>query len=300
MTPKGPTWHGYAWAALAALAFSFEGVLARAAFALGGASFAVMAARFLLAAALVFLARRAAPRAPGRGRRRDALILGATGFAGYAGTTALLFLAFGRIPTSMAILLLYAYPALVAAGGHFLGRERLTAVHAGALALTFAGAAVVSGAGGGLEPGGAMAAVLAAVAMSLTMLVQQPVLARVAALEAAYHTLVGGAAGALVLAFATGQALPPPAASWPYIAGLAVLPSIVAVLSINRGVQLVGASRTAIVATLEPPMAALWGSIWLGESFGPTQAIGGLLVLAGVALIQTLPPRTLGTISRDP
>jgi drug/metabolite transporter (DMT)-like permease len=41
------------------------------------------------------------------------------------------------------------------------------------------------------------------------------------------------------------------------------------------------------VATLEPVVATVVAWLWLGESFGTTQLIGGAVVLAGILLAQT-------------
>lgn len=275
---------GYAWASLAALAFSFEGVLAKGAFAQAD-PFLVMAARFALAALLSL----ALPGAKAVGRPRDHAVLLVTGAFGYAGTTALLFLAFTRMATSLAILVLYAYPALVALGAHALGRERLTRRRGLALLVTFAGVAVVSGAGGQLTAAGMVASGLAAALMAATILVQQPVLARVPAETAARPTLFGAAVAASAFAGLTGRLAAPPPAAWPYIAGLALGPSLVAVFAMNRGIQEIGASRTAIVATLEPAFAALWGAVWLGERLGPAELLGALLILSGVAALEAGP-----------
>ncbi|MBX6351375.1 MAG: DMT family transporter [Clostridia bacterium] len=275
---------GYAWAAVAALAFSFEGVLAKGAFRYAD-PFLVMAARFSLAALLAFLlpgARRASP-------ARERALLFVTGALGYAGTTALLFLAFTRMATSLAILVLYAYPALVAIGAHALGRERLSPRQGLALVATFLGVAVVSGAGGRPTAAGMVASGLAAVLMAVTILVQQPVLSRLPAEAAARPTLVGAALAALAFTAASGRILVPPAPAWPYLVGLAAGPSVLAVFAMNRSIQEIGASRTAIVATLEPAFAALWGAVWLGERLGPAQLLGALLVLCGVAALEAGP-----------
>lgn len=294
---------GYAWAALAALAFSFEGLFARDAFAAGATPLLTLLGRFALAAALLRAgtlaaaawsrgeaqagpAGRVRPAPVVRPADRRALLLAGLG---YAATAGLLFVAFERIATSLAILILYTYPALVALGAHLLGRERLTRFHAGALVLTFAGVALVGGAGGALELGGVLAAVAAALTNAATLLFQQPYLARVPASRAAEYTFVSAAAATLLVTAATGQLRLPPLESWPALLALAAGPSVVAVLAINRGVQLIGAARTAIVATLEPLFAAVWGAVWLGESFGPWQALGGFAILTGVTLLQAAP-----------
>lgn len=291
---------GYAWAALAAIAFSFEGLLARDAFAAGATPLLTLFGRFALAGLMLHGAsavagRNRRPVAVRPADRRALLVAG----LGYAATAGLLFLSFQRIATSLAILLLYTYPALVALGAHALGRDRLTRFHAGALVLTFLGVALVGGAGGALELGGVLAAEAAALTNAVTLLYQQPYLARVPASKAAEYTFASASALTLIAAAAAGDLRLPPAGSWLPILALAAGPSILAVLAINRGVQLVGAARTAIVATLEPLFAAIWGAVWLGEAFGAWQAAGGLAILAGVTLLQAAPPASSGNTWRS-
>jgi len=43
----------------------------------------------------------------------------------------------------------------------------------------------------------------------------------------------------------------------------------------------------AIVATLEPVLATVVAWVWLGETFGPIQLVGGAVVLAGIFLAQS-------------
>ena len=52
------------------------------------------------------------------------------------------------------------------------------------------------------------------------------------------------------------------------------------------GVRRVAAQKGVIVATLEPPLAALFAWLWLGEALSPTQILGALLVLGAVVSLQ--------------
>ena len=49
----------------------------------------------------------------------------------------------------------------------------------------------------------------------------------------------------------------------------------------------VRATRAAVVAMLEPVIAAVVAYAWLGESLGVGQLAGGVVVLVGVVLAQT-------------
>jgi drug/metabolite transporter (DMT)-like permease len=68
---------------------------------------------------------------------------------------------------------------------------------------------------------------------------------------------------------------------------MVVLGSIVPFLLVVAALPRIGATRTAIVAMLEPVVAILvaWG--WLGEALDAVQLVGAGLTLAGIALAQT-------------
>jgi DME family drug/metabolite transporter len=278
------------WAVGSALAFSVEGILARGAMGAGGALLATIAARYALAAAVAW----AVLLATGRARRlppADEVALGLGGALGYGGTTTLLFLAFLRIPTALAIVLLYAYPVLVALGGHALGRERLTAWTGAAVAVAVAGVVLVSAPGGGAAVAGVVLALGAAATNAATVLGTEPLLRRTPALAAtARLALAAAAATALAAAIAHQARLPPPPA-WPAVAGLALGPTLAAVLLLNRSLQAIGATRTAVVATLEPCFAALWGGLFLGERLAGLQWLGALLTVVGATAVSLAPQR---------
>ena len=73
---------------------------------------------------------------------------------------------------------------------------------------------------------------------------------------------------------------------WTLILVLALFPSILAYGLYLKALERLEASRAAISATLEPVLASLLAFIILGEQVEPLQALGGLLVLGGVVVLQ--------------
>ena len=68
---------------------------------------------------------------------------------------------------------------------------------------------------------------------------------------------------------------------------MVILGSIVPFILVASALPRIGATRTAIVAMLEPVVAILVAWAWLGESFAGVQIAGAVLILAGIALAQT-------------
>ena len=78
-----------------------------------------------------------------------------------------------------------------------------------------------------------------------------------------------------------------PALSGSLIEGIlvtGVLATAVALYVLNRFQTSSTASYTAIILTMEPAFAALFGALLLGETMGPSQWMGGAMILMGMAI----------------
>ena len=49
----------------------------------------------------------------------------------------------------------------------------------------------------------------------------------------------------------------------------------------------ISATKASIVSSLEPVVATVIAWAWLGETFGPTQLVGGAVVIAGILVAQS-------------
>jgi len=68
---------------------------------------------------------------------------------------------------------------------------------------------------------------------------------------------------------------------------IVVIGTMVTFSLLTGALRHISATRASIVATLEPVVATAVAWIWLEESFGPAQLIGGAVVLAGIFLAQS-------------
>ena len=198
-----------------------------------------------------------------------------------------LFLAsLDRIPASTATLLLYAHPAMVALATAVLGRERFTVGKAAALALSTFGLLLVLGApAGDLDWIGIVMALGAAVALAAFIVLAQRAVVEV-------HPLVssGTVQATAGLAFApvavAGGALEPgiiPVGVWWMVAG--ALFTAGAISLFLAAVGRLGPTRSSIGATVEPVVTVILGVALLGERLTGVQLVGGMLVVAAVALL---------------
>ena len=190
---------------VSACGFGLMAIFAKEAYAAGLGVTALLAARFVVAAgvlwAIVGVRRRrrrhrAAPgQTPPRPGRRVVLAGLGLGAIGYAAQAGLFFSALRHIDASLTSLLLYTYPALVFCGAVALGREHVTPRKALALSLASAGAGLVLLGGGtrGLEATGVAMALGAGAAYAVYILVADGVVARIDAFELGALVATGAA-----------------------------------------------------------------------------------------------------------
>ena len=106
-----------------AIAFGAMGVLGKLAYENGATVGTLLSVRFALAAAVFWVI--VGPRALRGIPRRDIVLALALGACGYAAQAGGYFAALERIDVSVLALLIYTYPAIVAAAAVAIGRERL-------------------------------------------------------------------------------------------------------------------------------------------------------------------------------
>ena len=70
-----------------------------------------------------------------------------------------------------------------------------------------------------------------------------------------------------------------------YAVMLAVVPTVISLVTMTRAIELVGSTPTAIMGAFEPLTAVVVGIVVFHEAFTPAIAVGNLLIIAGVLLI---------------
>jgi len=90
--------------------------------------------------------------------------------------------------------------------------------------------------------------------------------------------VVAGVEGRLGLPHTTG--------AWAVSVGIAVVPTMVAISLFLAGLPRIGAARAALLSTLEPVVTVSLAIVLLGDRFSLLQALGGVLVLLAVIVVQ--------------
>ncbi len=277
---------GIALCLASACGFGLMAIFAKQAYADGVGVTALLAARFVLAAAVFWAIVAARPAAwPSRRLVLASLGLGAIGYAAQAG---FFFTALEHIDASLTSLLLYTYPALVFCAAVALRREHFTPWKAGALGLASAGAALVllGGGTGGLQAAGVLLALGAAVTYTAYILVADGIVGRVDPFLLSALVCTGAAATFLVAGTAGGTLeLAGDGLLW--IVAIALLSTVLPIVTFMLGMQRVGASTASIVSTVEPVVTVVLAVILFDETLGSLQVLGGVLVLAAVIALQS-------------
>jgi drug/metabolite transporter (DMT)-like permease len=244
------------------------------------------------------------PASPGRGmsRRRVVVIALGLGCLGYATQSRLYFSALQHIDASLLALILYTYPVLVTAGSVLLGRDRMTPGRAVALVTASGGTVLLLvGAGAGsFHPLGAALAFGAAIVYTTYILVSDTVVHRLPPVVLSTLVMAGATSGLGIQALLiNGVSFDFDPSAWFWLACIALVSTVMAVLAFFAGLRQTGPSTAAILSTFEPVVTATLASLALGEFLTGLQLIGGVLVLASVVFLQLRPARTAGRSARN-
>ncbi len=272
---------------VSAAAFAANAILAKVAYGVGFHVFQLLAVRFVLAAVGMWGIALFVGQNPLRLERRRLLQLFALGFFVYTGQSTTYFLALQTLPASLCVLIVYIYPSLVVIAGWLFFRRAITRRHVVALASSFLGIALLLGGAQFALAWALVLAVAAPVIYTAYILLGERVMAGLPAVGASAVIFTGAALAFCVLATLTGQAeLPHGAAGWAVGFAIAVIPTMVAISLFMAGLPRVGASRAALLSTVEPVVTVALAAVVLGERLGLVQLFGGLLVVLAVVVVQ--------------
>jgi drug/metabolite transporter (DMT)-like permease len=258
---------------------------------------ATCAAVGLLAFLLVF----ARPKL--RVSRRELLFLIAFGVVGVALVQWLYFVAIHNLPVGVALLIEFTAPLFVALFARFVYRELIRRRIWVAVALCLGGLALVVEVWAGIafSTVGVTAALAGAFGLTAYMLLaERQRRERDAVSLTFYGFLFATLLWAVVQPLWTfpwgalddtvslqGNLDEYTAPIWLLVGFIVVVGTMITFSLLNGGLRHISATRASIVATLEPVIATVVAWLWLGETFGAPQLVGGGIVLAGIFIAQT-------------
>ena len=298
---------GIALTVVSAFAFGSGALFAKPVYAEGVGWHVLMAWRFIVGAGLawIWLLLRSSSRAELRRlRRREVLVAVALGVL-YTGNSATYFAGLETVSASLAALIVYVYPAIVAVISLQVGQPLRGRRAWGALALALLGVALAVGNidAAKAPPLTGLILIAASPVIYAVWIVLSARLAgegrsgvgaeaedRAGPIVAGTVMLSATAATYWVTALAFGQPVLPgviPDGAWFGLIGIGIVSTFIAVLAFYAGAHRIGAARASIVSTVEPIWTITLASLLFHESLGLVQLIGGALILSGVVIAQT-------------
>ena len=271
---------------LSALSFGSISVLTVLVTGAGVPLLTAMAWRYVLGAVLLSVVAR--PREIGSVPMQRVMQLLVIGGCGQALITYLSLYALNYIPVGPLAFLFYTYPAWVALLAAIRRTERLTLVRVIALTLALVGVAIMVGVPTEkLNPIGVLLALASALLYSAYLPALEHVQEGVPSAIATLLLITGAATTFVIAALFKGELfLPTGSAVWSEILVLALVSTVIAFLTLIKGLAVLGPVRTAIIATVEPFFTATLGILVLGNQLSTATLVGGILIAAAVLLIQ--------------
>jgi drug/metabolite transporter (DMT)-like permease len=306
---------GTALVLISACAFGSGGLFAQPVYAAGVGWHVLSAWRFGTGALVAWawvLAWPGGRRGLRRLDRRTAIVAIGLGIL-YTGNSGTYYAGLESVSVSLASLIVYIYPALVAVAALRFGRRLDGRRPWFALGLALVG--VVLAVGGipdtAMPPLGGLALIVASPIIYAVWIILSARLsgerreqvgdADEEGADAAAATalmMTGTAAtywiGAIVLGAPAVPALIP-AEAWPGLIGVGVVATFIAIQTFYAGTRLIGAAQASLVSTFEPIWTISLAAILFGQSLAPIQLVGGAFIIVGVIIAQA-PPETFSSI----
>lgn len=223
--------------------------------------------------------------------RTDLQQLVLLGLFGVAASNYLYYLAIQKTNVATAIILQYSAPVMVLVFMVARGLQRATPKRVSAVGLAVVGSALAIGLGGSsgltLNAVGVAAALLAAVAFSYYNIVGHDIVARYdhwivllyTALSAAVFWLVVNPPWKVVAAHYSGF-------EWAFLLMFSMVSALLPFSFYFAGLQYLEPTKAIVASCLEPVFSIVIAAVVLGESVRPVQAIGIIVVLAAIVVVQ--------------
>ncbi len=281
-SPQASYSRGFALVLISAIGYGIQPFFAAYGFAAGADPIGLLLSRFTIASLMLggWLWLRRTP-LPTLAQAIPALLVG----VGYAGAALGYYSASQTSSVSLAVILMFSFPAFVILFSLLFLRTPTTPSRLLALVLALGGVALASG----LELKGDMQgigwALFAAVSYGAAILYGTHKLPRKSSLTSAALIMLGCTLTFAVAALWQTPSWPHTGQGWTAIAGLALFATILPIATFISGAASIGASDASTLSTLEPVIAVTVAVSLLGESLSLSMLAGGALVLGASILL---------------
>lgn len=273
-------WIGVLLIVVSAASFGALPIFARLAYRAGAEPTTLLMLRFSIASVvmMVLMALRRVPFP--RGRVLLGLVL--MGGVGYVGQSLAYFTALTMVSAGLVALLLYLYPAIVTVFSALFFKERFTVAKTSALVLALVGTALTLGPTGSGRILGISLAIASALMYSVYIIVGSRIIPYTSAIAASTVVMISAAVVYAGVVAVRGPVFPETPLSWMFIFAIALISTVLPIVTFLAGLERVGPTRASMISTFEPMVSVILATIILGETFSPLQVLGGILILVAV------------------
>ena len=274
---------GASYIAISACAFAAMAIFAKTAYGSGAETLAVLLLRFGLAAllmtAIMIIKKYRWPRG------RNLWILIGMGCFGYVGQSFCFFSALNYASAGLVALLLYLHPAIVAIfGSMFLG-YRLSLLKFLAIFGALTGTALTIGGDSSGTVLGILLGISAAIIYSVYILVGSKMLQSESPIGAATVIMLSATAVFSTLSLFSGPAFPGSAGGWVSVFGIALISTVIAMITFFAGLRHLAPGDAATISTLEPLVTVILAAIFLGKPLTFMKVAGGAIIVTSLIVL---------------
>ena len=296
--PSYRAW-GSAFALMGVLAFSFRPIWIKLAYGVPTASghgvspvtllFLRMVLSLPFFALVGFVLRNREPRLT----RKDWAAVAGLGFLGYYLASFLDFLGLQYVGAGIGRLILFLYPTLVLLLSFIFLHKPPTRRELAAFVICYSGVALVlsnrygGGGSGSLFLLGVLLVFGSALCYATYLVAGSQMVKRIGSMRFTAYTMIISTLPAVIqfLIIEKPSSLVLPGAVWVYAIVMATFSTVFPVFLQAEALKRIGASQFALIGAVGPVSTVLISAFGLEEPFTALQAVGGLLVVAGVLLV---------------
>ena len=225
--------------------------------------------------------------------RHDWLGIIGLGFLGYYFASLLDFVGLQYVPAGLGRLINFLYPTLVVILSALFLSKPPTRRELAALAITYAGIALVLSDRLGVAPEhrqfmyGAMLIFASAMCYAVYLVTGSQLVKRVGSARFTAYTMIVSSAPAVVqfLLLEPMSALQLPAQLWWYVILLVTVCTVLPVFLVAEALKRIGANHFALIGALGPLTTVLADFVLMEGALSAIQIVGGALVISGVLLV---------------
>jgi len=207
------------------------------------------------------------------------------GGIGYVGQALSYFTALTLIPAGLVALLLYLYPAIVTILAVIILKERISKWKVIALLMALGGTVLTIGPTGGGQVLGVVFGLGAAFIYSTYILVGSRITKQVTAIQSSTVVIVSAAIVSSVLVAIKGPAFPATASGWASVIAIALISTVLAIITFFAGLERVGPTNASTLSTVEPAVTVVLAAMVLGETVSLFRIIGGMMIILAVIIL---------------